>query len=150
VLIDRRISGIQRPHEGFAATQIHQASGSGFFRDNVLVEASEAAIYNVLPGQRLQFHPLGQERRHPRRLSRRRRRLPRTADGCRAVRFDVCLVDHLHVCRFARTRDDLCKTDGDDDFRSSNGSGEAGRQREWYELTSLDYSKVSLSAPITW
>jgi hypothetical protein len=83
-------------------------------------------------------------------LSRRRRRLPRTADGCRAVRFDVCLVDHLHVCRFAPTRDDLCKTDGDDDFRSSNGSGEAGRQREWYELTSLDYSKVSLSAPITW
>jgi hypothetical protein len=51
VLIDRRISGIQRPHEGFAATQIHQALGSGFFRDNVLVEASEAAIYNVLPGQ---------------------------------------------------------------------------------------------------
>jgi hypothetical protein len=51
VLIDRRISGIQRPHEGFAATQIHQASGSGFFRDNVLVEASEAAICNVLPGQ---------------------------------------------------------------------------------------------------
>ena len=40
------------------------------------------------------------------------------ADGCRAVRFDVCLVDHLHICRFARTRDDFCKTDGDDDFRS--------------------------------
>jgi len=46
-----RTSGIQRPHEGFAATQIHQALGSGFFRDNVLVEASEAAIYKVLPGQ---------------------------------------------------------------------------------------------------
>jgi hypothetical protein len=57
------------------------------------------------------------------------------------VRFDVCLVDHLHVCRFARTRDDFCKTDGDDDFRSSNGSGEARRQREWYELTSLDRFK---------
>jgi hypothetical protein len=51
VRIGRRTSGIQRPHEGFAATQIHQALGSGFFRDNVLVEASEAAIYNVLPGQ---------------------------------------------------------------------------------------------------
>jgi hypothetical protein len=57
------------------------------------------------------------------------------------VRFDVCLVDHLHVCRFARTRDDFCKTDGDNDFRGSNGSGEAGRQREWYELTSLDRFK---------
>jgi hypothetical protein len=51
VRIGRRTSGIQRPHEGFAATQIHQASGSGFFRDNVLVEASEAAICNVPPGQ---------------------------------------------------------------------------------------------------
>ena len=49
--IGRRTSGIQRPHEGFAATQIHPASGSGFFRDNVLVEASEAPICNVLPGQ---------------------------------------------------------------------------------------------------
>jgi len=48
VRIGRRTSGIQRPHEGFAATQIHQALGSGFFCDNVLVEASEAAIYNVL------------------------------------------------------------------------------------------------------
>jgi hypothetical protein len=44
VRIGRRTSGIQRPYEGFAATQIHQALGSGFFRDNVLVEASEAAI----------------------------------------------------------------------------------------------------------
>jgi hypothetical protein len=51
VRIGRRTSGIQRPHEGFAATQIHHALGSGFLRDNVLVEASEAAIYNVLPGQ---------------------------------------------------------------------------------------------------
>jgi hypothetical protein len=51
VRIGRRTSGIQRPHAGFAATQTHQALGSGFFRDNVLVEASKAAIYNVLPGQ---------------------------------------------------------------------------------------------------
>jgi hypothetical protein len=50
VRIGRRTSGIQRPHAGFAATQTHQALGSGFFRDNVLVEASKAAIYNVLPG----------------------------------------------------------------------------------------------------
>jgi hypothetical protein len=62
----------------------------------------------------------------------------------------VCLVDHLHVCRFARTRDDFCKTDGDDHFRSSNGSGEAGRQREWYELTSLDQFKGIAFGPITW
>ena len=33
----------------FAATQIHQSLGSGFFRNNVLVEASEAAICNVPP-----------------------------------------------------------------------------------------------------
>ena len=49
--VGRRTSGVQPPYEGFAATQIHQALGSGFFRDNVLVEASEAAIHNVLPGQ---------------------------------------------------------------------------------------------------
>jgi hypothetical protein len=147
VLIDRHTSGIQRPYEGFAATQIHQASGSGFFRENVLVEASEAAICKLLPGQMgYSSKPLGQERRHPRRLSHRRRRLPRTADGWRA---NVCLVDHLHVCRFARTRDDFCKTDGDNDFRSSNGSGEAGRQREWYELTSLDRFKGIAFGPIT-
>ena len=53
------------------------------------------------------------------------------------MRFDVCLVDHLHVCRFARTRDDFCKTDGDDDFRSSNGNGEGGRQGEWVRTQCL-------------
>jgi hypothetical protein len=33
------------------ASPRHQALGSGSFRDNDLVEASEAVIYNVLPGQ---------------------------------------------------------------------------------------------------
>ena len=41
---------------------IHHALGSAFFCDNVLVEASEAAIYNVLPGQmRYSSALLGQE-----------------------------------------------------------------------------------------
>jgi hypothetical protein len=50
VRIGRHTSGIQRPHEGFAATQIHQALGSGFLRQR-FGRTSEAAIYNVLPGQ---------------------------------------------------------------------------------------------------
>jgi hypothetical protein len=32
-----------------------------------------------------------------------------------------------------RTRDDLRKTAGDDDFRRRNGGGETCRQGEWYE-----------------
>ena len=84
-----------------------------------MVEASEAAIYNVLPGQ-MGYSSTLSDGRDVTRVDCRVEDVVYLVPlfGCRAVRFDVCLVDHLHVCRFARTRDDLCKTDGDDDFRS--------------------------------
>jgi hypothetical protein len=84
-----------------------------------LVEASEAAICNVLPGQ-MGYSSTLSDRKDVTRVDCRIEDVVYLVPlmDAERVRFDVCLVDHLHVCRFARTRDDFCKTDGDDDFRS--------------------------------
>jgi hypothetical protein len=58
VLIDRRISGIQRPHEGFAATQIHQALGSGFFRDTALDRSGHPNPVPRVTGKVRRKHPV--------------------------------------------------------------------------------------------